>query len=147
MVSDRFPLDGLTKLSLWSAVTGGFLFSLSFWMPELLAARESEPLLVRATISIAIITPAGFLLGFGFPTGMRLISAVDSRPTPWFWGINGAAGVLASSLAVLFSVAFGISATIVIAALCYWLLIPAAAVICTAGRRPDPVQELSTAAS
>ncbi|MDA1324501.1 MAG: hypothetical protein O3C34_07130 [Proteobacteria bacterium] len=145
MVSDRVPLDSLGKLSLWSAVTGGFLFSLSFWMPDLLAARESGPLLVRAAICIAIITPAGFLLGFGFPTGMRLISAVDARPTPWFWGINGAAGVLASSLAVLFSVAFGISATIIIAALCYWLLIPAAAVISAAGRRPAATREFSAA--
>ena len=31
---------------------------------------------------------------------MRLISAVDRKPTPWFWGINGAAGVLAATLAV-----------------------------------------------
>ena len=74
---------------------------------------------------------------------MRLISAVDARPTPWFWGINGAAGVLASSLAVLFSVAFGISATIIIAALCYWPLIPAAAVITAAGRRPTTTQEFA----
>ena len=92
MVSDRVTLNSLGKLSLWSAVTGGFLFSLSFWMPGLLAAQESEPLLVRAAVSIAIIAPAGFLLGFGFPTGMRLISAVDARPTPWFWGINGRGG-------------------------------------------------------
>ena len=25
---------------------------------------------------------------------MRLVEAVDRQPTPWFWGINGAAGVL-----------------------------------------------------
>ena len=58
-------------------------------------------------------------MGFGFPTGMRLISAVDAKPTPWFWGINGAAGVLASSLAVLCSIAFGITATMTLAAVSY----------------------------
>lgn len=149
MVCDRVSLDRLGKLSLWSAVTGGFLFSLPFWMPDLLAAQESAPLIVRATVSIAIIAPAGFLLGFGFPTGMRLISEVDTRPTPWFWGINGAAGVLASSFAVLFSVAFGISATIFIAALCYWLLIPAAAVIGADRRRGAGAEtpDLATVAS
>ena len=65
-------------------------------------------------------------MGFAFPTGMRLISAVDRRPTPWFWGINGAAGVLASVLAVATSIAFGINATLAVGAVCYLLLIPTA---------------------
>jgi hypothetical protein len=57
---------------------------------------------------------------------MRLISAVDRRPTPWFWGINGAAGVLASVLAVATSIALGINTTLAIGAVCYLLLIPTA---------------------
>ena len=65
-------------------------------------------------------------MGFGFPTGMRLVSAIDARPTPWFWGINGAAGVLAASLAVFTSIAFSIDATLRLGGLCY-LLLPAPA--------------------
>ena len=65
-------------------------------------------------------------MGFGFPTGMRLVSAVDRQPTPWFWGINEAAGVLASVLAVAMSIARGISATLTVGAVCYLLLIPTA---------------------
>jgi hypothetical protein len=61
-------------------------------------------------------------MGFGFPTGMRLVGMIDERPTPWFWGINGAAGVLAASVAVLTSIAFGIDTTLRIAAVCYLLL-------------------------
>jgi hypothetical protein len=57
---------------------------------------------------------------------MRLVSAIDQTPMPWFWGINGAASVLASTLAVACSLALGISTTLTIAALCYILLIPAA---------------------
>ncbi len=68
--------------------------------------------------------PLGFLLGFAFPTGMRLVEAVDTEPTPWFWGINGATGVLASVLGVMFSMALGINVTMLIAAGCYLLLIP-----------------------
>ena len=33
-------------------------------------------------------------------TGMRAITAIDPQPTPWLWGVNGAAGVLAAGLAV-----------------------------------------------
>ena len=73
---------------------------------------------------MAIIMPLGFLLGFAFPTGICLVEAVDRQPTPWFWGINGATGVLASVLAVMFSMALGINVTMLISAACYLLLIP-----------------------
>ena len=129
LLSDRLPLDGAQKLAAWSVLTGGYLVYLPFWLPKLLLAFDGEGLLLRALISISIIAPGGILMGWGFPTGMRLISAVNPAPTPWFWGINGAAGVLASSLAVAVSIAFGISATLAIGAICYWLLIPAALVI------------------
>ena len=41
------------------------------------------------------------LMGFGFPTGMRLVSTINARPMPWFWGINGGAGVPVFSLRAL----------------------------------------------
>ena len=59
------------------------------------------------------------LMGFGFPTGMRLVTAIDPRPTPWFWAINGAAGVLAAGLAVAVSIALSIDACIWLGAVCY----------------------------
>ncbi len=68
-------------------------------------------------------------MGFGFPAGMRFISAIDTRPTPWFWGINGASGVLASAMAVACSLSYGIGTTMALGALCYFLLIPAAMAI------------------
>jgi hypothetical protein len=57
---------------------------------------------------------------------MRLVSAIDAKPTPWVWGINGAAGVLASVFAVACSIAFGIGTTMAIGGACYPLLIPIA---------------------
>src|SRR5262249_53728737 len=57
-----------------------------------------------------------------FPTGMRLVNAIDQRPTPWFWAINGAAGVLAASIAVAVSITFSISTCIWIGAACYLTL-------------------------
>ena len=78
--------------------------------------------MLRAGLAVLVLAPAGFLMGFGFPTGMRLVSAIDKKPTPWFWGINGAAGVLAASVAVLTSIEFGIDTTLRIGAICYLLL-------------------------
>jgi hypothetical protein len=95
----------------------------------LLLLLDSRSLMLRALVAVAVILPAGLLMGYGFPTGMRFISAVDNRPTPWFWGINGASGVLASAVAVGCSIAFGIGTTLTLGAVCYFLLIPAALII------------------
>jgi hypothetical protein len=66
---------------------------------------------------------------------MRLVTRVDGKPTPWFWGVNGASGVLASAMAVGISIALGITATMVIGALCYLALIPAAIAMHSEGEK------------
>jgi hypothetical protein len=45
-----------------------------------------------------------------------------ARSTAWFWGINGAAGVMGSSLAIAINIGAGIDRAMFIAALCYALL-------------------------
>jgi hypothetical protein len=70
------------------------------------------------------VIPLGLLLGFAFPTGIKLVEAVSSDPTPWFWGINGASGVLASVLAIVISMSLGIHITLLISSVCYAMLIP-----------------------
>jgi hypothetical protein len=139
LLSDRVLLDSSPRFVAWALTTAGYLISLNFWVPGVLTGLESSSLLARGALVVAVIAPAGLLLGFGFPTGMRLISSVDPKPTPWFWGINGAAGVLASSLAVLCSMAYGIGTSIAFAAACYLLLIPAAWVVGVAKEGGDPV--------
>ncbi|HEU4345741.1 MAG TPA: hypothetical protein VFU31_29685, partial [Candidatus Binatia bacterium] len=125
-LSEKFTLHSRTKITTWAILTGGYLVILPFVLSELFAAFNHATLTARIAICVLSITPAGLLLGFGFPTGMRLITAIDSRPTPWFWGINGAAGVLASISAIAVSLALGITATLIAGALCYFLLIPVA---------------------
>jgi hypothetical protein len=126
LVSDAIPLDRRWALVAWPLVTAAYFWAVLAFLPSITARYAGEPLLLRATIAVLIIGPGGMLLGWGFPTGMRLVERVDRTPTPWFWGVNGAAGVLASSLAVACSIALGISTTIAIGTACYLLLVPAA---------------------
>ena len=128
-ISDSLQLDSPRKFATWSILTGGYIIALPLWLPDLLLTFDSADLFSRAALCVGVIAPAAVLMGFGFPTGMRLISAVDRRPTPWFWAINGAAGVLASIIAVACSISFGISVTVSIGAVCYLLLLPAALTI------------------
>jgi hypothetical protein len=111
MASERVRLDGAGKLVAWSVASAAYLFALPFWLP-LLFDLDGAHLLVRAGLCVLILAPAGLLMGFGFPTGMRLVSAINTGPMPWFWGINGGASVLAASVAVVTSIAFSIDTTL-----------------------------------
>jgi len=122
MASERVRLAVAGKLVAWSVASACYLFALPFWLPPLLAGLDGAGLFVRAGLCVLVLAPAGFLMGFGFPTGMRLVSAINTGPTPWFWGINGAAGVLAASVAVVTSIAFSIDTTLRIGAACYLLI-------------------------
>jgi hypothetical protein len=126
LLSDRLKLDTRFSFALWATMTAGYIIVLPLWLSNVFPAFESATLLARAGLCVVTIAPAGVLMGFAFPTGMRLISSVDRKPTPWFWGINGAAGVLASIVAVACSIAFGISITLLVGGFFYLLLIPAA---------------------
>jgi hypothetical protein len=124
LTSDRLTLNSRRTFVVWAAVTGIYIFSLRYWLSPVLLTFDGATLPVRAAVCVAVIAPAGWLMGFAFPTGLRIVSGFDRRPAPWFWGINGAAGVLASVAAVALSIALGIGATLAVAAACYVLLIP-----------------------
>jgi hypothetical protein len=125
LTSDWLKLNTRRKLMVWGCLVVAYLAVMQGVLPSIFHATTDRERMVRICISLGAIMPLGFLLGFAFPTGMRLVSAIDVQPTPWFWGINGAAGVLASVLGVIFSMSFGINVTMLIAAACYLLVIPA----------------------
>ena len=121
LLSDRWPIsDALSALS-WCGLTALYLALLPVWLPVLVGSFEAYSITVRALVAIVMILPLGLLMGFGFPTGMRLANAINARPTPWFWAINGAAGVLAASIAVAVNIAFSIKVSIWLGACCYLL--------------------------
>src|SRR5262249_19076886 len=114
LVSDTLQLKSRGRFAVWAVLAAGYIMGLPLWFANVFPAFERAALLVRVMLCVAIIAPAGILMGFAFPTGMRLISMVDRRPTPWFWGVNGAAGVLASIVAIACNIAFGISVTLLV---------------------------------
>ncbi len=136
-LSERVVLTTGARLVLWSVVTAAYIGALPFWFPALVGALAGADLYVRGAVSLLVIAPAGLAMGFGFPTGMRLAAAIDTRPTPWFWAVNGAAGVFASGLAIGIGTFVSIDATLWAGAAAYLLLLPFAVGI--GALRPAPV--------
>src|SRR5258708_5389790 len=116
LASERMRLAGTGKLLAWSVASAAYLFALPFWLPPLLVDLDGAGLLVRAGLCVLVLAPAGFLMGFGFPTGIRLVSAISTGPTPWFCVVDGAAGELAASVAARTSIAFTTDTTLSIRA-------------------------------
>jgi len=145
---DKLFLSSSARLVAWGIATGVYLSGLAFCLGPVFGAFHDAVLLARIGLCVLFIAPAGILMGFGFPSGMRLISLIDPKPTAWFWGINGAAGVLASIGSVVLSIALGIKATLILGALCYFLLIPVSLALLrpqtiTARKKPHKTQVAS----
>jgi len=121
LVSDHYPITDRRRLLLWCGMLVLYLALLPFLTRVLVVSFDAEPIFLRALGALMVMAPVGLLMGFGFPTGLSLVNTVDSRPTPWFWAINGAAGVLASSAAVAVNIAFSVNVSIWIGAACYLL--------------------------
>jgi SAM-dependent methyltransferase len=138
IVSDRWPITKARHAIVWCGVLTIYLALLPFGLPLLVANFEAYRILVRAVAAVLVVAPLGLLLGFGFPTGMRLVNAIDPRPTPWFWAINGAAGVLAASIAVAVNIAFSINVSIWLGAACYALIGIAAVALMSLSPRTSP---------
>ena len=92
---------------------------------EIINSFQASVTAVRISVAVGILFPLGLFMGMAFPMGMKLASARSPSLTPWLWGVNGAAGVVASALAVAVSIAWGINATMLVAAGCYAAILPA----------------------
>ena len=85
----------------------------------------------RVILTLALIAPLAFLMGFPFPIGLSRLAAEAPASIPWAWGINGCASVLSALFAALLAVHIGYSAVLLMGAGLYALaalIWPAAAI-------------------
>jgi hypothetical protein len=74
-------------------------------------------------VSAAFIIPLGIVLGFFFPAGLRFLIRRETRGTPLAYAANGAASIIAPSLASLVAVAYGCNVLLILAAILYALAV------------------------
>jgi hypothetical protein len=130
---------GRTRFVLWAALVASYVALLPAWLPVVVETFEGRGLPIRIFASLVAIAPSGILMGFGFPAGMRLVKTMDARPMPWFWAVNGAAGVVAASAAILISIEWSINASLWLGALCYLLVgFVGLALVSPLGQQPLP---------
>jgi hypothetical protein len=101
---------------------GAAILVLGFAIQPAIEATIGWSLLARVLVVVALIGPVAFLLGLGFPTGMRLVRRVAPDSLAWMWGVNGASSVFAAVLSIVVSMAWGIHTNLYAAVLLYGTL-------------------------
>lgn len=122
LLSERVTAQSRTWCHRLGAGIVALLLLLLAILAPMLAAAGHFSFPVRCGITVAAIAPLSLLLGFCFPLGMRLVQRIAPDAAPWMWGVNGAAGVLASIAAVFVSMWVDIRANLALAAGLYALL-------------------------
>ncbi len=96
-----------------------YAFSLSFILEQLLGLE----LAIRLLITVAMLTPVGFVMGFLFPLGLRLLKEMGMAVyIPWMWGINGIGSVLGAALTIVVAIYFGFTEALLVGAGCYFIV-------------------------
>lgn len=87
----------------------------------LLEGAMAWPLPLRAVLASGLIAPLGFFLGMPFPLALAWLAERAPALTPWAWGINGFASVIAALAATLLAIHFGHAAVLGLAVLAYFI--------------------------
>jgi spermidine synthase len=112
--------DRARGTSVWAVVAALALVLASIVAPLAAARWAGSPLVVRGGVAFAILAPCGFFMGFCFPKGLaRMKELGHGESLAWMWGLNGAASVLATPLALLLAMETSTRVCVLTGAACY----------------------------
>jgi hypothetical protein len=98
------------------------LAGLVLGLPALARLEQVDSSLARALAAGAVTGTVGFVLGFGFPLGVRLVAPAGEWAVQKMWAVNGAASIAGSALAVMLGLGLGSHAVLAAGFLCYVLV-------------------------
>jgi len=119
LISDRLPLTRAPHCYAFPIALVLLLSALALGWHSIAPRFMAAPTATRIGFALAITALTGLPLGLAFPTGLRLCRSLHDDELPWLWGINGAASVLCSVLAIVVALSAGIAASFWIGVLCY----------------------------
>jgi hypothetical protein len=107
----------------WGLALPVLVAAIELLLTPAMRATLGWPFAARVLASIVVLAPAGFAMGFAFPSGM---AAFSEQNKPWFWAMNGVASVLATVVALCVSMMLGFSGAVWLGAVIYaaaWVLL------------------------
>jgi spermidine synthase len=123
--SRRLPAGGVEsrlRPVAWIAIAVA-LIAVSYLavLPAVFRALMPLPDAAKIALSLVLIAPLAFAMGMPFPLGLASAAGASPQITPWAWGINACASVVAAILATLLAIHFGFSTVVLLAVALYAL--------------------------
>jgi hypothetical protein len=115
-VAARRWISGSNRVLPLLGLIAGLILLNVLVLPWLLSLAIGLPFALKLGLSGLVLAPLGFLMGMPFPTGLRLVKTVE-----WAWALNAAASVLGSVMAMIIAIHYGLTVTLVCAAVAYLL--------------------------
>ncbi len=94
----------------------GLIVLYLFLLPFLYESLIGFNLTLKIILTFLVIFPLGFLMGFPFPTGVRLLDQGEKRLILWAWATNAFSSVINSILALIIAFWGGYNLVLVLAA-------------------------------
>jgi predicted membrane-bound spermidine synthase len=109
--------DGRLKIAL--ALVAALVSLLALVISTVLSTGVGLPFPLKVLATIAMIAPAGFMMGMPFPTGLTRLEARNSPAVRWAWSLNAASSVLGSVGALVCAIYLGLMQTMLVGGLLY----------------------------
>ncbi|MBM4318203.1 MAG: hypothetical protein FJ116_12100 [Deltaproteobacteria bacterium] len=122
-ISEKLPLTERPWVYIFPIFVSILILLSTQVLNKLLSSMITSSMAEKIGASIATLFPMGVVLGFFFPTGLKLLKKSTDQDMPWYWALNGIFGVLCSALGVFISIYFGISMNFIISSVCYGLVV------------------------
>jgi len=101
-------------------VTAILLLLYTFALKSIFSYFLGLDLAYRVLITVGLVIPLGFAMGFPFPLAIRFLKErLIDYLIPLMWGINGISSVMGSALTVIIAIDFGFTQVFLTAAGCY----------------------------
>lgn len=95
------------------------ILAYSAGLPALFRGFIGLGLLPKILFTLLLIFPLGFLMGFPFPTGIRLLERAEKHTIPWAWATNAFSSVVNSIAALMIAFWGGYNCVLMLAAAGY----------------------------
>lgn len=73
----------------------------------------------RIALTVVLVAPLATLMGMPMPLGIRRLERSQPQILPWAWGVNGAASVLGSALALVIALLSGFNQALLVGVAAY----------------------------
>ncbi len=131
----RRALDGRTSRLLASLGGVTLLVAVLACLLLLLSRGVGLPLPAKMLITVALIFPAGFVMGMPFPAGLARLEGWRPESLRWAWSLNAAASVLGSVGALVCAIYMGLTLTMLMGGVLY---VVALLIVARVGNRLSP---------